>query len=658
MLKGFRSRCRQVLQKQGLSSLWKMTIPLMVYFSPQQHSLSSSRDTEILLFQQKAQTFLRQSLFDSALFYFHRSSRLALKKGDQNRYLILRLQTAGCYLRMGRHDSALRINRKVLNLSRKKNLHHPEMIAESALGQLAIKESRNGEALQHFTVSLSLARRLNNQHAIAYSQLNLGNTYSKLGLSKEAHAAFLEGLRQTDQNGSPHLKKSLVRGLVNVLEKEGNTDSSRLLLEKLNASLPEFPSSEQKIRHVMDRALYYKKAGALQQASRYYQIADNLAENTEMITVRIRSLKNRAEIALQSKQPEKAIQLAKETFRLTEKQTEKIFRPDLYQILYSAWKQTGTFDSALFYHEKLARSRQRVYEQIQKENLAEFRVKYQTDRTQKRLLELENDALLKDIELKTRQIQVNTLLGGGFTLVLIFSMMGVFFFYKQKKNKKIQQQIREKLFLEKEAEAARSLIMGEEKERQRIAQELHDGIGVLLSSASIFFSGFEEKIPPVNKTTARKIRGLLEQAGTEVHRISHNLMPVVLKRFGLIAALEDLLDDFSEKTGMVTRRNILLPHRMNEKKEIIIFRIVQELLHNTLKHSQANKVTFSLCKKQDIYQIKYTDNGRGFHVEVQQFQKGMGLPGIRNRIKLLDGTSKLITVPGKGFSLTILFPSH
>ncbi len=650
-LPGFLSFLRKRILFAVLNSLF-----FLLAFTPQHHSTKQQPVKQIVKTQQKAQTFLRKNLFDSALFYFRQSALLAMQKGEETTFLTLRLQMAGCYLRMGKYDSTLQINRQVLITSREKQLIEPEMIAEGALGQLAMKEEKYREALQHFTSGLSLAKKLHNRRAIAYAQLNLGNTFSKLGLYNEAHSAFSKGILNTDYNKNSHLKTLLTRGLAHVMEKTGKPDSNRILLKTLEAPVPSTLSTEQKLRHALDRARYYQKAGELQQASRYYQIAETLAGNTGRIQIQILALKHLAEIALQSNQPETAIYRAKKALILTQKQPENLLHPEIYRILYASWKERRIVDSALYYHEKLALARQKVYHQHQNENLAELRIKYQTDRTQKRLLQLENEALQKDIILKTRQIQINTLLGGSFTLAVIMMMLVGFFYYKQKKDKKIRQQEKEKLFLEKEAEATRSLMLGEEKERQRIAQELHDGIGVLLSSASIYFSDIEKNNLPENTQAMTKIKTLLVQAGTEVRRISQNMMPVVLKQFGLQAALEDLLADFSEKTGIATFGDIALPLRLNEKKEIMIYRIVQELLHNTLKHSKADKVTFLLHKNKDTLEVNYTDNGKGFLVKDILYEKGLGIPGIRNRIKILHGTFKMSTSPGNGFSFNILFP--
>jgi len=609
------------------------------------------------LYQQKARQYLRSNRPDSALFYFRKSAAMALQQGDEPAYLTLRLQVAGCFLRMGENDSALRINVEVLRVSREKHLRQVEMISENALGQLLIKESRNREALEHFTAALMLAGQLHDKQAIAFSNLNLGNTFAKLGLYKQAGDAYRKALQQLSQEkDTSRIKTTITRQLVYVLEKEGKKDSARLLLRKLGISSSGQPSSEQLARSALDRAHYFHKTGE-QQAVRYYHQAEQQAKKAGIVAIQIDALKNLAEIALLTGRLQESLRLAQQALRLTEQLSGSLPFPDIYKTLYLAWKQKGEPDSALFYHEKMFRAQQTVYGQNQRENLADLRVKYQTDLTQKQLLQLKNETLEKDINLKTRQMQVNTLLGSSFTLILVLALLVAFYFYKQKKNGKIQQQEREKLLLEKEAEAAQALVMGEEKERRRMAQELHDGIGVLLSSAGIFFSNIEEQTEPENRNMVRKVRRLVAQAGTEVRRISHNMMPVVLTRFGLKAALEDLFEDFSEKADMKTHLHISLHERLDENKEFMIFRMVQELLHNTLKHSKADEVTFLFRRHGKIFFVDYRDNGVGFNVEKSGKSGGIGLQGIRSRVEFLHGTFDLQSSPGQGFSVKVTFPA-
>ncbi len=607
-------------------------------------------------FRQKAQHFLRSNHPDSALNYFRKFATKALQQKNEQAYLTTRLQMVGCFLRMGENDSALLINKSVLRISREKGYRQLEIISENSLGQLAARETRHEDALKHFAAALALARQLKDKHAMAFSYLNMGNILTKYGLYDQAGGAYRHALQLSSEAGKTAFKSTIYRQLAFVLNKIGKKDSARLLLQKLHNSSVDGRHEEQLTHNYLSQAHYFRETGNIKKATEYYHRAFSMAEKAGLYLVQGDALQSLAEIQRQAGKLNEAVQTANRALRLAKQHPGNYHYPGLYNILFRAWKQKGNVDSALFYHEKLSDALQAVYQKKQQENLDNLRVKYQTDLTQKQLLKLKNKTLEKDVRLKNREIQVNTLLGGSFTLILILALLAVFYFYRQKKNKEMRQQEREKLRLEKEAVAAQALVMGEEKERHRIAQELHDGIGVLLSSASIFFSNIEEQPEMENREMIQKARRLLEQAGTEVRRISHNMMPVVLTRFGLKAALEDMFDDFSEKGQLKIKVKILLPKRLDEHVEIMIYRIVQELLNNTLKHSKASEVRFLFRLHDETFYLDYEDNGTGFDIEKVSGTTGMGMSGIRSRVEFLRGTFNLQTSPGHGFTVKITFP--
>lgn len=283
----------------------------------------------------------------------------------------------------------------------------------------------------------------------------------------------------------------------------------------------------------------------------------------------------------------------------------------------------------------------------------ELQIKHNSQKYEQPLLALRNQSLKKDLRLKSRQILLNTLAGSSFTLILLLGLMIWFFFFKQKKEKKINEQVAKYRQKEKEVAAAHALVMGGEKERQRIAGELHDSLGVLLSSACIYFAKFEENEDLSNLVKAKE---LLNKANTELRRISHNMMPVVLNRFGLWAAMEDLTEELSD-TGSIS---IILEGeklaRMPENTETIVFRIVQELLNNTLKYAEATQVVIKFKITNQTVFMEYQDNGKGFDLKKAVLEKGMGLTGIKSQLEFLKGSMNYTTSPGNGVDIFLSFP--
>jgi signal transduction histidine kinase len=154
---------------------------------------------------------------------------------------------------------------------------------------------------------------------------------------------------------------------------------------------------------------------------------------------------------------------------------------------------------------------------------------------------------------------------------------------------------------------------------------------------------------------------LLERASSDVRRISHNMMPGILTKLGLDEALEDLVESINDTPDINAVLNIENEEekRLPENSEIMIYRVLQEMVNNTLKYAEASKVILEVNYDEDSLSIQYTDNGKGFDVEEKLKSKSIGLTSIQSRIDFLGGklninskssrgTSYFITIPVKG----------
>ncbi len=176
------------------------------------------------------------------------------------------------------------------------------------------------------------------------------------------------------------------------------------------------------------------------------------------------------------------------------------------------------------------------------------------------------------------------------------------------------------------------LVQGQEKERARVAKELHDGIGPLLTTIKLHLK---------NSDVDKKIRKLIDDTITEVRRLSANLMPSVLIDFGIGPALENLINSFKEASNISFeyQNEITDPSLIDNDTNICIYRIAQESINNIAKHSGADKVKLSVTQFDDKVVFYIKDNGHGFNVSNYQYEK-LSSNGIRNmeeRVKVLDG---------------------
>jgi signal transduction histidine kinase len=208
---------------------------------------------------------------------------------------------------------------------------------------------------------------------------------------------------------------------------------------------------------------------------------------------------------------------------------------------------------------------------------------------------------------------------------------------------------------EKELQLIQALMHGEEKERSRIAKDLHDGVAGLLAAVKMHFSSVDAKAVNIYQDDSfRRGMELLDIASGEIRKTSHNLMPEVLIMHGLDEALDRYCRSISNNSITIQYDSLGKIDRFIESFELTVYRIVQELLNNILKHSQAKKAIVQVCQQADLLTITLEDNGVGFNVNSLE-KDGMGLKSLRSRVESINGKMEIESAPGKGVSAYLEF---
>ena len=230
------------------------------------------------------------------------------------------------------------------------------------------------------------------------------------------------------------------------------------------------------------------------------------------------------------------------------------------------------------------------------------------------------------------------------TLVILAVVFILSIFYFRLKRKEFMKQ-----------KLIEAVIETESGERKRIARDLHDGLGPVLSAINHYFQAYID----ANETDKLSIQARLQQvisgAIDEVSRISHNISPFVLEKHGLHTALNNFI--LPLKTGKKLRVEYTsdFTGRFELNKELTIYRCITELFSNTLKHAGATYVTLSVTHRDKSLYVAYTDNGKGFDM-TRGKQDGMGLYNIRNRIETFGGRIMLESTPGRGIKVNMELP--
>jgi signal transduction histidine kinase len=229
-------------------------------------------------------------------------------------------------------------------------------------------------------------------------------------------------------------------------------------------------------------------------------------------------------------------------------------------------------------------------------------------------------------------------------------------YYNHRNRKKAHARTLKSLQQEKELQVLQAAMHGEEKERSRIAKDLHDGVAGMLAAVKMHFNSVSIQHKCVLQADAylQGVR-LLDEASYEVRKTSHNLMPEVLLQYGLDVAIRRYCSNISNDDVLMVQYDSWGDiKRFANGFELSVYRVVQELLNNIVKHSRANRALVQVSQQGSILSITIEDNGIGFNQNKAQ-PEGMGLYSLRSRVEAINGTIQLEGEPGSGVSAYLEF---
>ena len=291
-----------------------------------------------------------------------------------------------------------------------------------------------------------------------------------------------------------------------------------------------------------------------------------------------------------------------------------------------------------------------VYDNRLKQQILDVQTQYETDKLEQDLKLVKKDKEVTEIKLRQRKTEIWLLI---FVFISI-SGAGIFLFYRHQQRQKATanaDRIRE------QEARINAVFQAQEEERRRIAKELHDGIGQTIGAIKLNYHGLAQKIDqPELLPEFQKVEKMLNNAGTEVRSISHQMIPKELEQFGLVAAVEGMLNLHFETSPLkIQFEHSGFAERIGQQIELVLFRVLQELISNIIKHSQAKQVSVQLLKLQSHVVLNVTDDGVGFDVESQE-KSGIGLLNMASRIDAIKGHLRFESTPGNGTTVTIRTP--
>ncbi len=336
----------------------------------------------------------------------------------------------------------------------------------------------------------------------------------------------------------------------------------------------------------------------------------------------------------------------------------------LYSSLATTHRFLKNYDSAFYYIDLKKTQTDSLNDLKISISINEINTKYQTEKKEKKIVQLLNTNLKTEAErLKNRNFLIGSL------VLLFFGGITAFLINKNTKRKQriaeqekeIEIQKTEKLLKDQELAAIDAMILGQEKERQRLANDLHDNLGSTLATVKLHFQHLKSnwnnpKVKNIEELYTNTDH-LLDEAYQKVRTIAHEKNSGVMANQGLLVTIKNLAKKVSNSNKIqVEVQDFGLEERLDNSLEISIFRMIQELITNCIKHAEANEIHISLTNHDSLLNIIIEDNGKGFDPKIIIDKDGMGLKTIEKRVEHLEGTFEIDSTPNQGTNIIINIP--
>lgn len=422
---------------------------------------------------------------------------------------------------------------------------------------------------------------------------------------------------------------------------------AKKVLDKAFSTLKNFPESNLNDSYFYSEGIYYSKQNKNVNAQESFQKGIKSAAKHQNQIALNRLKFAEYEVLFKLKNYSKA----KDNLEyLLEKTPFIVDKKNYYNELSKVYNATKNFDKAYFYANKSNLINDSLNKTKFQTEIVELEAKYKKAESEKKisLLQSQNEKTA----LVVNNTRLNSILFAVLSVLLFIIVLFLWILNKNQKKLSFQKEInheQELVSLENQQKlsVSNALIEGEEIERKRIARDLHDGLGSMLSGLKIHLKLAEKD----NAVSAADVSTLLDNSIKELRNISQNLMPESLLKLSLEHALRDLCIANSNAKTKIEFQYLIQKPNLPKNYEIVIYRIIQELLNNALKYAEASEILVSCSQNKDTFFITVEDNGIGFDISVKS--TGMGLRNIKNRVEILKGKLEIESELNKGTSAYI-----
>jgi len=512
-----------------------------------------------------------------------------------------------------------------------------EAAVYGAIGNLHNVTGAYQEALSYYLKALSMFESQGNNERIRSLLGNIGTLYHSLLNLNQAEKYYLELEKESKLAGDTYNLGRAYDGLSRIALREKDFDKS---LGYSISAAEIFHNSNQQLEEAIAlqgiAMVYYSHYRDYPTAKEYALRALKLTQESGYPAHIAGSLNILSNIHFNEKDYQNCRQSAREAIRIDT--TDANVTSNLYANMVRSGIFLDNNEEALHYFDKY---RALIDERSTQEfelSMAELEKKYETEKKEMRISSLERERKLYGI----------ILFSALFILVLLLLMV----WFRQKSirsEKRLAEQKILHLEQEKQIVATQAVLDGETAERTRLARDLHDGLGGMLSAVKLNLFDMRQDVIIETEDVERfnRVMEMLDNSMRELRRVAHNMMPESLSRYGLKVALED----FCLSLPKVTFHFFGEDQRIDHKSENTLYRAVFELINNAIRHAEAEHINVQLIQQADRVSVTVQDDGKGF--DPGMVSQGAGLKNVQNRIGSAGGTVDIHSVTGQGTEITL-----
>jgi two-component system, NarL family, sensor kinase len=600
-------------------------------------------ENKIVGWYNKAQSF-RQKQPDSILYYGQ------LIDSAANNNITYQAMAAICkglyYSAKATYQLSLNQYTKAHNLLK---TNGPDSLIAKSLAGLGATNGNLGNdavALDNLLNALRISEKSNNKELVAGIYSQIGQDYQLKGDIVNSKFYVHEGLKTVSDKPTSNAYLLTLHTLANIYGMSNMIDSALLIDAQGLAFANTINAPSITSMFYDNKANCFVELKKFDSAFYYFNkslLIDSVGGNFKQVSD---SYLNLGIMFSQQKKYNESINYLTHSIKLANATSYLYGKQNAWAMLAESYTAQQNFANALIAKDSATSIKDQLINEKSSSKIAELRELYQAEKKE------------QTIQLQQSEISKQKIIIIGIAALLISLIFTGYSYIKKQKIKK-EIEIKEQLH-QQQQQATINILQAEEKERGRIASDLHDGVGQLMMAAWLNLQALEHHeiaLDTTQKDLLQKSIILVDESCKEVRSVSHSMMPNALLKKGLLNAIKDFIQQIDKNVININLQTDGLQIQLPTHVEAILYRIIQESVNNVVKHANATALDISINNDATGTDVLIEDNGKGFDVQAALQKDGIGLQNIKNRIDYLKGTVHWDSSEGNGTVVSIFIPS-